>query len=102
MTLGQSLLGESMHPVARQIFGKANDREVELGPLLDGNRPVLDQLLTRRQLRVLDFPERSVFIDTSEQPGQQLQQPDVQLVRQLWIRTLERVFRQRRGLRIRM
>ena len=57
MTLGQSLLRESMHPVVRQIFGKANDREVEVGPFLDGNLPVLEQLFTRRQFGVLDFPE---------------------------------------------
>ena len=45
MALGQPLLSESMHAMARQVLGQTDDRQVEVRPLVDGDESTLDEFL---------------------------------------------------------
>ena len=82
-----------MYTMARQILWQANDRQVKIRLLVDCDHSVLDEFLTRGQLRVLTFPQGPVGVWTREQPRQNVKQSDVQFARQLGIREFEETSR---------
>src|SRR5439155_3909345 len=89
-----------MHRVSNQVLGEPSDRQVQFVTLVDGDLSPLEKCLARRQSSVLDFPQRTVRLDTVKEPWQHLEKPDVQVSRHGGVRLLEERLGKWGGFRI--